>query len=427
MSNQSHNGLTPAILVIFGITGDLSQRYLMPALYNLTKNGQLHKNTQIVGITRRDTTTDELYRKIEGDADVLAEMRQRTCMFKMDLDDPKGYSELLQKLNSIEEEQGMCLNRLYYLSIPPKAYPPVIQLMGQQGLNKSCQHNRADTRLMVEKPFGSDLKSAQNLLTETAEHFTEEQTFRIDHYMAKQAVQDILTSRFNGQEREATWDKDHIDSIEIFAKEKIGIEGRAVFYEPLGAMRDFIQSHLFQVLGVTTMEMPAKLDSDGIHEQKEAVLAQVEPVPAHKVRERVLRGQYKGYRQEVGNPESTTETYVSLTVYIDNARWQGVPITLLTGKALDDRKAAVVAKFKDGSEFEFRIQPEINPTANSSSNAYEKVFSDAINGDHSLFASSPEIIASWRVLQPVIDAWSQSSDDLAVYEQGSAGPKQTAS
>jgi glucose-6-phosphate 1-dehydrogenase len=424
------SSLEPAILVIFGITGDLSQRYLMPALYNLTAEQQFHPKTRIIGITRGDTTVGELYQKASKsieeanngcDESILDAMRQQTEMFKMDLDDPQGYANLLLRLNALEDEIGMCLNRLYYLSIPPKAYPSVIKLLGQGGLNKSCQHDKASTRLMVEKPFGSDLASAQNLLAETANYFTEDQTFRIDHYMAKQAAQDIMASRLDDKDREATWDKDHITAIQIIAKEKIGIEGRAVFYEPLGALRDFIQSHLIQILGIVTMDMPGQLNSESIHAQKEAVLNEVVAVPADKAGQRAIRGQYHGYREEVQNPGSTTETYASVTVYINNDRWQEVPITMLTGKALDEKRTEVSVSFKDGSKTVFDLKsPEGAP-----SNAYEKVFSDAIKGDHSLFASSPEILSSWRILQPVLDSWSQTSDDLIIYEPGSAGPAQT--
>lgn len=418
----------PTLLIIFGITGDLSQRYLMPALYNLTEKGSFHPNTRILGITRGDTSTAELYQKAKisiqsaNDAcaeDTLEAMRGRTQMFKMDLDDPDGYARLLKKLDELENAAGECMNRLYWLSIPPKAYPPVIQLLGEQGHNTSCAHGKAATRLLVEKPFGFDLQSAEALLAETGEHFSEEQTFRIDHYMAKQTVRDILNSRFNDRDREAHWNKDNIASIEISAKEKIGIEGRATFYESLGALRDFIQSHLMQILGIVTMDIAESLSSDNVHRNKETVLSQVLPVPADSVPRHVLRGQYEGYRQEVDNPDSTTETYVSVSVGVNNSRWKGVPITMLTGKALDERKAQVKAIYKDGSEFTFLIQGGNGNNAN----AYEKVFIDAIQGDHTLFATKNEILSSWQVLQPILDYWAKTDEDLVTYPQGSSGPK----
>lgn len=455
--------LDPALIVIFGITGDLAERYLLPSLYHLIKDGLLHDQTRIIGVTRGSTSTEELFERVElcvnevdkvCDPDVLKAMHERTGMFRMDLDDPASYDALLTKLNGLEAEQGLCMNRLYYLSIPPQAYSPVIRLLGERGLNASCQHGRAVTRLLVEKPFGFDLASAQTLIADIARVFDEEQVFRIDHYMAKETVQNILTFRFENPIFEALWNHEHISDIEISAKEKIGIEGRAVFYEPLGALRDFIQSHLLQILGIVAMDRPPALDSEHIHASKQAVLEQVEPVPAGKIAERVVRGQYRGYREEVKNPDSTTETYAEITVFINSDRWQGVPVKLLTGKGLDERKTEVSVRFHDTSEvgdnvLRFRIQPnegieldlltkkpgfnqELQDTVMDFSyknfgnhghpNAYERVLVDAVRGDHTLFATGQEVLASWRVVQPVLDAWAKTAGDLELYDLGSSGP-----
>lgn len=455
--------LEPAIITIFGITGDLAQRYLLPSLYHLIKDGLLHDQTVILGISRRDIDTGTLYEKVElcvnetgqtCDPEVIKAMQTKTEMFQMELDKPGGYKALLTKLNSVEDRTGMCMNRLYYLSVPPQAYHTVIQLLGENGLNQSCQHNQADSRLLVEKPFGYDLASAEALIDETARHFKEEQIYRIDHYMAKETVQNILTFRFMNPIFEALWSRQHIAQIEISAKEKIGIEGRATFYEPLGALRDFVQSHLLQILGIVTMDKPDALDSDHIHASKQAILKQVEAVPADLVGERAVRGQYEGYAEEVKNPASHTETFAGLTVYIPNSRWQGVPIKLLTGKALDERKTEVRVTFHGSSEvaneLRFRIQPnegieldlltkkpgyayQIQTTPmgfsyqdgfNNSGhpNAYERVLVDAVRGDHTLFATSQEILDSWRILQPVVKAWQGNSDGLVKYEPGSTGP-----
>jgi glucose-6-phosphate 1-dehydrogenase len=454
--------LEPAIIVIFGITGDLSQRYLLPSLYHLIKDGLLDEQTRIIGVTRGTTTTEELYQKSKlpdedetADPVAIKAIHERTTMFRMDLDDPQAYKALLKKLNEVEDEVGLCMNRLYYLSIPPTAYQPVIRQLGEQGLNQSCQHGEAATRLLIEKPFGYDLASAQRLIDEIAKQFKEEQVFRIDHYMAKETVQNILTFRFQNPLFESLWDRHHIAHIEISAREKIGIEGRATFYEPLGALRDFIQSHLIQILGIVTMDRPTSLESDPIHASKQAVLEQLEPVPADDVHKRAVRGQYQGYREEVDNPDSTTETFAAIKVFINSERWKGVPITLLTGKGLDERKTEICLTFydetdADNNRLRFRIQPdegfeldlmtkrpgfgqEVQPTVMNFSydekfgnhghpNAYERVLADAVRGDHTLFATSQEVLASWRVVQPVLDAWSQPADDLQLYEQGSAGP-----
>ena len=457
--------LEPAIIVIFGITGDLSKRYLLPSLYHLIKDGLLHEKTEIIGVTRGTLTAKELFDSVTlcgkdssnvCDPEALKTMRDHTTMFQMNLTSAVDYASLHQKLDSIEASNGVCMNRLYYLSIPPQVYMPVIRLLGEQGLNTSCSHGRAMTRLLVEKPFGFNLKSAEELIQETSEVFGEEQIYRIDHYLAKETVQDILTFRFKNPIFEALWSRQYIASISISAHEKIGIEGRAAFYEPLGALRDFIQSHLLQVLAIVTMDKPDVFDSQHIHIAKKQVMGRIEPIPPDKVGERVIRGQYIGYRDEVGNAESVTETYAAITVYIDSQRWQGVPIRLSTGKALSERKTEVRVSFHGASEesnnhLRFRIQPnegieldlvtkkpgfsdELQTTAMDFSynhdfenhghpDAYERVLVDAVRGDHTLFATSEEVLASWRVLQPVVDQWAKSSDDLVFYKPGATDVK----
>lgn len=454
--------LEPAIIVIFGITGDLSRRYLLPSLYHLIKDGLLHEKTEILGVTRGTMTAHDLLGEVSiasdkdsavPDPEALQKMRDCTTMFQMDLTNSDDYASLHQKLDDMETETGMCMNRLYYLSIPPQVYMPVIHLLGEQNLNTSCQHGKAMTRLLVEKPFGFDLQSADDLIKEISEVFGEEQIFRIDHYLAKETVQNILTFRFQNPIFESLWSQQYISDISISAYEKIGIEGRAAFYEPLGALRDFIQSHLLQILAIVTMDQPEILDSDHIHAAKQAALQSIESVPADKVTERAKRGQYEGYRDEVHNPESVTETYAAVTVYMNNPRWEGVPIHLSTGKALSERKTEIRIGFHGASNqssnlLRFRIQPnegieldlitkkpgftdEMQTTAMDFSyshdfanqghpDAYERVLVDAVRGDHTLFATSEEVLASWRVLQPVLDEWKKRSGDLIFYKPGAA-------
>lgn len=458
--NSGEPQLEPAIIVIFGITGDLSRRYLLPSLYHLIKDGLLHEKTEILGVTRGTMTAHQLLEEVSlgddedsavPDPEALQKMRACTTMFQMDLTSTNDYASLHEKLDAMETETGMCMNRLYYLSIPPQVYMPVIHLLGEQNLNTSCQHGKAMTRLLVEKPFGFDLQSADDLIQEISEVFGEEQIFRIDHYLAKETVQNILTFRFQNPIFESLWSQQYINNINISAYEKIGIEGRAAFYEPLGALRDFIQSHLLQILAIVTMDQPELLDSEHIHAAKQAALQSIEPVPADKVTERAKRGQYEGYREEVHNPESVTETYAAITVYMNNPRWEGVPIHLSTGKALSERKTEILIGFhgtsgQSNNQLRFRIQPnegieldlitkkpgftdEMQTTAMDFSyshdfanhghpDAYERVLVDAVRGDHTLFATSEEVLASWRVLQPVLDEWKKRSDDLIFYKPG---------
>jgi glucose-6-phosphate 1-dehydrogenase len=449
--------LEPAIIVIFGITGDLAQRYLLPALYHLMKDGLLPEQTEIIGVSRQALSAQELLDRTElciNEADgvcdpvALEQMHDRTRLFQMDLTAEADYTRLLELLNSIEAEKGVCLNRLYYLSIPPQVYGPIVEHLGNAGLNASCQHGKATTRLLIEKPFGYDRRSAEQLIQETNQAFSEEQLYRIDHYLAKETVQNILTFRFENPIFEPLWNHDHINRIEISASEKIGIEGRAQFYEPLGALRDFIQSHLLQLLAIVTMDQPAKLDSEHIHASKQTLLEQIQAVPADQVLERVHRAQYNGYRDEVKNAHSTTETFAAVQLNIDNPRWQNVPITLWTGKALNLRATEVTVHFTDNVLI-FRIQPdegiELRLLAKKPGfdtelqsvklnfsyqqefddhghpNAYERVLVDAVRGDHTLFATGREVLEAWRIVQSVLDEWAKSAADLRQYQPGTDG------
>ncbi len=458
--------IEPAIIVIFGITGDLAQRYLLPALYHLVKDELLPEHTVILGVSRRDITAEELLEKVElcvGEIDgvcdpaAVANVRERLQMMQMDITNDGDYDRLLTRLNAIEAAAGMCLNRLYYLSIPPQVTSPIIRLLGEHGLNASCPHGAASTRLLVEKPFGYDLASAQELIAETAKHFGEEQVYRIDHYLAKETVQNILAFRLNNPIFASLWGSRYVSDIQVTVAEKIGIEGRSTFYEQTGALRDMVQSHLLQLLAITTMEPPSELTSDAIHASKLELLNAVQALPEDKIDELAVRGQYDGYREEVSNPDSTTETYAALRLSIDNERWRGTEILLRTGKALPERRTDISLTFKPTKEttqqnvLTFRVQPnegiavglcvkkpgfedELQPAemdfsyarsfadAHGHPDAYERVLLDAVRGDRTLFATSDEVLASWRIIQPVLAAWQRGGDGLEAYSNGSWGP-----
>jgi glucose-6-phosphate 1-dehydrogenase len=459
--------LEPAILVIFGITGDLAKRKVLPALYHLLKDNLLPEHLAIVGTSRRSLSVDELLKNVElcvlekdnvCDPTVLELFRQRLHMLQFDPVNGADYDRLHAQLDQIETEQGVCMNRLYYLSIPPQVYGPLVRQLGEHGLNQSCQHNRAATRLLVEKPFGYDLSSAEELVQNTAKQFSELQVFRIDHYLAKETAQNILTFRRYNPLFSSVWSNQYIERIDIIAAEQIGIEGRAEFYEQIGAMRDLIQSHLMQLLALTTMELPSDLtDSDAIHQAKQALLESIPPLVPNQVANKVVRGQYDSYRQEVNNPDSTTETYVSIELSIANERWQAVPVTLTTGKALRAKRTEVTIRFGDAkgtsapNQLTFRVQPNegidvqlivkkpgfeaaVQPASmdfsyqatfdeNGHPEAYERVLVDAVRGDHTLFATSAEVLASWRILQPILNEWQKNTSDLHIYTTGSEGPE----
>ena len=466
MSTDSKPELEPTILVIFGITGDLSKRYLLPSLYHLVANGMLHEQTEIIGVTRGNMTTDELFSHVElcvNEADGICDpvavkkLMSKLQLRHMDVTKPAEYDQLSNDLNKIEDTHGTHMNRLYYLSIPPNVAQPIVTFLGQHGLNMSCQHGAASTRLLVEKPFGYDESSAKEMIEATSQQFGEDQVFRIDHYLAKETVQNILAFRFNNPIFEPLWNAEHIDYIEVFANEKLGIEGRVNFYEQTGALKDLIQSHLLQVLALVTMEQPHELTSDAIHADKLNLMSHMKPVPANMVTAEAVRGQYEGYREEVDNQDSNTETYAAIRIYIDNERWKDVPMIIKTGKALQEKLSEVNVVFKPTTDnphhnvLTFRIQPnegielslrikkpgfddEIQPVEmefdyksafkkDFTPTAYERVLVDAVRGDHTLFATAGEILESWRVVQPVMHEWSKDGNDLHIYEQGSMGPE----
>ncbi len=459
---HSHLELEPSFIVIFGITGDLAQRHLLPALYHLMKDGLLHKNTEIIGVTRQDITAAELLERVElcinevdniCDPEALKLMNERTSLFKMNLTDDGDYAKLLNFLNDREQALGICINRLYYLAIPPQVYNGVVARLGAAGLNTSCPHGVAATRLLIEKPFGYDSDSAKALLDHLRSSFSEEQIFRIDHYLAKETVQNILVFRFQNPIFEAIWSNQCISHIEIMASEKIGIENRALFYEPLGALRDFIQSHLLQLMAIVTMDRPEAMTSQAIHEAKQSLLKQVPSISPDQVEHLAKRGQYNGYREEVNNPHSVTETFAAIQIEINSQRWRGTPITLWTGKGLSERKTEIHVSFKSQATATtntlcFRIQPNEgieldlltkepgfdnklraqamdfsyrqNANGQTHPNAYERVLVDAVRGDHTLFATGDEVLEAWRIIQPVLAEWAKRPQ-VTAYQKGAEG------
>ncbi len=458
---------SPTILVIFGITGDLSTRKLLPALYELTKNGLINPKTQIIGITRRHYTKEEIAQKIrpgitsrDGKIDdkILTKLLSKIKIYKMSSVNPKEYPQLADYLDSIEKTAGVCLKRLYYLAVPPQISGPIITNLGEQGLNVGCREHSSLAHLLLEKPFGFDLKTATELIELTTKYFSENQIFRIDHYLAKETVQNIVTFRFRNPIFDGLWDKEHIKSIEIEASEKIDIEGRGNFYEQTGALRDLIQSHLLYVMSLVLMSRPKDITSSkDMHKERLKALEQVEPIPADKILERAFRGQYEGYREEVNIPASFVETFAVIKLYSRDSRWEGVPITIKTGKALAKKETKITIAFcpknlkqEITNQLIFYIQPDEGITIelwakkpgfkaeiervpmnfrydhvfgdHITPDAYERVLVDATRGDNTLFATSQEVLSAWKILQPLLDYWRNTSDDLAVYKKGSPGP-----
>jgi len=430
----------PTLLVIVGISGDLSQRMLLPALDKIAESGVLPKQFRVVGITRRPLELSDVL-----PAGCSEWLSSNTDLLQLDLGNSADYQKLQDHLQKIEADFDQSAQRLFYLSVPPEVSSPIIAKLGESGLASA-----PDTKLLLEKPFGVDLRSAEELVAHIHEHFDETQIYRIDHFLAKEMAQNLVVFRAANSLFRRTWNHDFIESITITTSEHIGIEGRANFYEQTGALRDLIQSHLLQLAALTLMELP--------------VLEKPEELPAHRLDAlRTLsladspeassyRAQYDSYRHEADNPESTIETMARLTLLSSSERWENVPVTIETGKGLAATYNEIRIHYRqdharEANELVLRIQPDEGirlalwvkrPGYDRSfeecqlsfsysehfdmhlPKAYERVFVDAMRGDHSLFATSDEVLESWRIIQPVLDHWqSRGENDLASYAVGS--------
>jgi len=449
------HGDKPNILVIFGVTGNLAHRRLLPALYHLFKDDLLHDDTTIVGVSRKDLEVDTLLSMVEDcvldkdgacDPAVMARLRSALKTIRLDPANPEDYRGLAQLLDQIETDLHSCANRMFYSSIPPAVYSSVVENLGQCGLNARCQHGENMSALLVEKPFGFDLESAEKLIADTNRYFDESQIFRIDHYLAKETAQNILAFRRHNPMFQPIWNSQHVSDIEVLTSETLDVRGRGAFYDEVGALRDQVQSHLMQLLALATFDIPDNITEDSIHQAKQALLESIE-VPSD-IPAQVTRGQYEGYLADVERQHSTTETYVAINLRINNDRWRGSRIRLATGKMLARKTSLIRFTFADPRDqaaqnlLTFRLQPnegiditlqvkklgledatepallDLDYQSASHPDAYERVFFDAIRGDHMLFTTSAEVLATWRVLQPILSSWRQSSDDLIIYKPG---------
>lgn len=445
MSSNNHTQVTtlqPTILVIIGISGDLAQRKLLPAIEQIARVGALKDTFRMIGTTRRtDLTVEKLLAKNPD----FQYLRQHSELFQMDPTSLKDYQRLATHLKAVEKKFGTSAQRLFYLSVPPQVSQPIIELLGKSGLAKT-----GTTKLLLEKPFGVDLASAQELIEDIDRYFQPEQVYRIDHYLAKETAQNIVVFRENNSLFKKTWNQHFIESIEIIASEEIDIQGRAAFYEQTGALRDLVQSHLLQLTALTLMKPPLATELHEVPGRRLAALKALRLAPDQPVSEVAKRGQYRGYGEEVGNPGSRVETFVSLRLESTDPQWQGVPITLITGKALKEKCTEIRILYKrdegyEANELILRLQPNegvelfmwakrpgyqhtVSPHSLRFSfkehyalfpEAYEQVLFSGFNSDHSLFATSEEVLETWRILDPVQKAWGLSSDDLILYDKGS--------
>jgi len=454
------------LLVIFGATGDLSRRKLMPALYDLACIGCTNRNFQVLGIGRSKLSDDDFRQRMyEGAAkssdargfneEGWKEFASRLHFLTGDANQRDFYPQLKAKIEEMQK-QGASKNILFYVSTPASLAPPIVEGLGKAGL---ARQDEGWTRIVLEKPFGRDLKSAHELNEIVAHVFDEESVYRIDHYLGKETVQNIMVFRFGNLMFEPIWNRNYIEYVEITAAEKLGVEGRAAFYEETGALRDMVANHMLQLLALTAMEPPVAFDAHSVREQKVQVLRAVHIMTVDEVAKRTIRGQYgpgtmdgkpvPGYRQEPGvNPESVTETYAAVEFRVDNWRWAGVPFYVRAGKRLSNHLTEVAIHFKRTPQALFatrpgdvhhnvitlRIQPNEGIAINfgakvpgtqmratrvnmdfsyrdafgsDSPAAYETLLLDAMRGDATLFTRRDEVEAEWRIITPMEEAWAQ--------------------
>lgn len=480
------------ILVIFGATGDLTARKLMPALYNLCLAGQLPPHFACVAFARRDKTNDQFRLEMHDainqfsrtkpiDEDIWKTFREQIFYHKSEFHEDEGYAKLNELMKKIDHELFTKGNRVYYLSTQPSFFPLIVEKLDNNNLlyNPNEVHDKW-SRVIIEKPFGHDLQSAIDLQHELVQHLSESQIFRIDHYLGKETVQNLLIFRFGNPIFESIWNNKHIDHVQITVSEEIGIGSRGRFWEEAGMLRDIVQNHMMQLLSLVAMEPPINLKAHAIHAEKVKVIESIRPIPLNKVHEHVVRGQYApgyvngepvcGYREEENvDPKSVVETYVAMQLFIDNWRWTGVPFYLRAGKRLPKRVTEIAITFKQAPGYLFqndqngveqnilviRIQPDegislkinckvpglgsiIQPVKMdfrygsyfgiAPPEAYERLICDCMAGDGTLFARDDEVLASWKLLSPVLNAWqSAPPTDFPNYPSGSWGPQEAES
>jgi glucose-6-phosphate 1-dehydrogenase len=472
----------PTIIVIFGASGDLAKRKLFPAFQNLFLDGRMPEKFQIIALGRAEKSDAEFRnyvlenlntfsRKAASSSEETKNFISHITYLRHDIDKEESYHELNSKLNTIDQLFGIRANRLFYLSIAPSFISTISVYIKKIGLTP----NVGQDRIIIEKPFGYDKTSAIALNEMLSQTFKEEQIYRIDHYLGKETVQNILAFRFGNSMFEPLWNRNFIDFVQITVAEEVGVEERGGFYEGVGALKDMIQNHLLQILCMTAMEAPASLGADDIRNRKADVLRSIRRIKPEEVDHYTVRGQYDagfikgnpvaGYRQDKGiAPDSNTETYVAMKIYLDNWRWQGVPFYLRSGKRMQEKQSSIVIQFKPvpHSSFSYgnegmtpnrliiNIQPAMDiklqfmtkkpglslslrpaemvfdyfQCSTMSPEAYETLLSDALAGDPTLFMRWDQVEQAWDAIDTIQEVWKNNAPaDFPNYKAGSWGPE----
>ena len=477
----------PCAIVIFGASGDLARRKLIPALYDLYAHACLAPRFSVVGFARTPMSDDSFRASAEAAAHKMSEVgpiheekwrafAQGLNYVSGDYHHPDAFERLAKRLDALDRERNLGGNRLYYLATPPDIYPHVIEQLGRAGLARQPQ-DKARVRIIVEKPFGRDLASARQLNQKVLSVFDESQVYRIDHYLGKETVQNLLVFRFANGIFEPLWNRNYVDHVQITAAESLGVERRAAFYEETGAVRDMIQSHMLQLASLVALEPPAAFDATALRNEKIKVLQSVRPFTPEDVARNVICGQYgagkldgkpaPGYREEPGvKQDSVTETYVAAKLTIENWRWAGVPFYLRTGKRLPRRVTEIAVQFRRvphvvfrgrevepnwlllniqpdegisiifGAKFpgtEMRIQPVTmdfcyrTAFGGGSRSAYATLLNDCMRGDATLFDRADSVEAAWGLVDPILEAWqaaNKQSPNFPNYASGTWGPRE---
>ncbi len=461
----------PTIFFIFGATGDLAKKRIFPALFKLYKSNLLPNKFKIVGTGRTKYSSKEFRSYIEGsldldDSNAFRSFADSIEYLILDIAENKSLNLIRTSIKNFEKASEDCPKVIYYMAISPDIFNFAVENLGKNKLNLSCSIHSTTPRLIFEKPFGYNLESALTLKMLTDKYFKEEQIFRIDHYLGKETVQNILAFRFGNEIFEPVWNKDYIDHIQITTAEYIGVEKRGEFYDKTGALRDITQNHLLQLLSLITMEEPKLFNPTEINHRKMSVLKDVKRLTNSEIKKNTVRGQYEGFlNEEKIDQNSKTETYTLTKMEVDNPRWQGVPIYIRTGKKLTGKVTSIIVQFKDTrhklfgeldtkptpNHITLQIQPnegigirlvakkpglatEIEPVdmefcyktsfETPQPEAYERLILDVILGDQSLFISQEVVEECWRIIDPIRDAWDKNEVPLSIYKPGSWGPKE---
>jgi len=476
----------PCTVVLFGASGDLAKRKVIPAMFDLAQNDCLGERYAIVGFARTPMTDDSFRATIGEAAKTISEVGpiepSKWGAFASNLyysageyGDQNSYAQLARRLAEIDAQKQLGGNRLFYLSTPPEVYPDIVEQLGRAGLARPATPN-SWVRIIIEKPFGRDLASARELNKIVLNVFEEKQVYRIDHYLGKDTVQNLLVLRFSNGIFEPLWNRNYVDHVQITASETLGVERRGGFYETAGALRDMIQSHVLQLTSLVAVEPPASFDATAVRNEKLKILQSIRPFNLEMVAQSVIRGQYApgnangkklpGYREEHGvSPNSRTETFVAMRVLIDNWRWAGVPFYLRTGKRLAKRSTEIMIEFRCAPHIVFRdrkiepnrlvlnIQPDEGISVSfgakrpgtemsignvnmnfsyregfggTSRSAYATLLNDCLRGDATLFDRGDSVEAAWSLVDPILDVWSAAKTaTVPIYPAGTWGPKES--